>query len=284
MKLLAKPLLDQTHVYDACVRGVGNPELTARLNAAKVDMAGIAQEYEKRAGSHQLHFFQASARGNEHQLVLANLTKGELTELYSSHMVGASKPGRMYYDQLMMHAPLGKCPFCGFGQASTLDHFLSKALYPAFSILVGNLIPACADCNKGKGASVVTVENQLLHPYFESHSIESDTWLFVEVVQSTPPSARYFIQPPAGWALDLVSRLRNHFKELKLAARFAVEAASELASISDLLSLLETDQMRQKHLATMAEVERKNRKNSWKAALYDALSNNAWFHATGYQR
>jgi 5-methylcytosine-specific restriction endonuclease McrA len=131
------------------------------------------------------------------QQVLGGMTKSEFTDLYRVQMVGEGKPGRKYYDQLMMLAPLQKCPYCGFGQASTLDHFLSKARYPAFSVLSTNLVPACTDCNKGKGASAVTQEIQTLHPYFEQDVIETEPWLYAEVIECAPPAARYFVQPPS---------------------------------------------------------------------------------------
>ena len=40
-----------------------------------------------------------------------------------------------------------KCPFCGIGTVSTLDHYLPKSKYPALAITPKNMIPACRDCN-----------------------------------------------------------------------------------------------------------------------------------------
>lgn len=281
---LKKPDLDTTTVYEACLSGVTDSALAERFKTGAVEVEAIAVQYEKKAAAQHLYTLQASAWGKGGQQVLAGLTKDEFTVLYSEHMVGRKKPGRTYYDQLMMLAPLGKCPFCGFGHASTLDHFLSKSRYPAFSVLPINLIPSCTDCNKGKTASVITQKNQIPHPYFESDAIETDTWLFADVIESAPPTVRYFIKPPIGWPADLIQRVTIYFQDFGLASRFAVEAASELTSICDILTVLETAEVRGTHLKLISNVERGNRKNSWKAALCEALANSAWFLAHGYRR
>lgn len=283
MKRLKKPNFDPSVVFAACVSGVADVSLTARLTSAAKDMVAIAEQYEIKAETHQLYSFRASEWGKGEQVVLGGLTKTELTDLYSSHMVGEDKPGRKYYDQLMMLAPLGKCPYCGFGHASTLDHFLSKARYPAFSVLASNLVPACTDCNKGKGSPVVSSSSQVLHPYFESEIVEKEAWLFAEAVESSPVTVKYSVMPPDTWPLDLQIRIRNFFSDFDLANRFAIEAASELVSICDLLALLGTSQLRKMHLSVTARVERQNRKNSWKAALYEGLLGSEWFCEHGYK-
>ncbi|MFS0757526.1 hypothetical protein ABC383_22890 [Noviherbaspirillum sp. 1P10PC] len=278
-----KPLnVDSAEVYDACISEIDDSELAERFIRGRAEIITAFQKYEFFGGTHQLFMLAASPWGNDTQEVLAGLTKKEFVELYSRQMVGREKPGRRYYDSLMMLAPLGKCPFCGFGQVSTLDHFLSKARYPAFSVLSTNLVPACADCNKGKGSSLVTQYTQSLHPYFEEKIVETDTWLFAEVFSSTPVTVRYFVQPPDSWPADLVKRVANYFHYFDLARRFAIEAATELSGLGDLLEELRSPDLRHAHLSTVARIERTNRKNSWKAALYEALAENGWYVNGGY--
>lgn len=277
MKRLSRPLLIHGDVFDACIRGVDDPVLAGRFNQARTAVLAIFAAYEINASQHQLFSLAASDRGNGNQQVLAGMNKNEFVDLYSTYMV--KKPaGRHYYDQLMTLAPLGKCPYCGFGQVSTLDHFLSKSRYPAFSVLHSNLVPSCADCNKGKGAPVVTGDNQILNPYFEDSVIESDPWLFAEAIPSTPIAIRYFIRPPAGWQPDLVQRLSNYFHDLGLARRFSIEAATEVTQVREYLDAAgAAPAVQRAHLETVARVERRNRTNSWKAALYEALAQAPWF-------
>lgn len=283
MRRLEKMPVDPAVVYDACTSGINDPTLVGRFAAARTQVVASFREYERRASTHQLFQFKASDRGNDLQHVLAGITKKEFIDLYSAQMIGKRKAGRKYYDHLMMLAPLGKCPFCGFGHVSTLDHFLSKARYPGFSILCANLVPACADCNREKVTAVVTQENQMLHPYFEGALVEAEAWLFAAVIESLPVSVRYFVQLPDFWPRDLAMRVTNYFTDLDLARRFAVEAAAELAGLEGILDSLETQHLRHAHLSQVARVERKNRMNSWKAALYDALAESRWYQCGGYR-
>ena len=194
------------------------------------------------------------------------------------------QPARSYYDQIKSLAPLGKCPFCGFGQVSTLDHFLAKSRYPSFSVLPINLIPACTDCNKGKGAGVLDAQDQIPHPYFEGSRIETDPWLYANVHETSPATAAFSANPPDHWPADLAQRVVNYVREFNLTTRFAIEAASELASLSDTLSIFETSQRIGEFLSLIAQSERLHRKNTWKAALYEALSDSAWYCELGYRR
>lgn len=283
MRRLNKLTVNHADVYDACVSGL-DPVAAGRFTIARAAVVARFQDYELRAATHQLFSFAASTKGNGAQQVLNGVTKKEFVDLYSEQMVDPRKPGRTYYDRLIMLAPLGKCPYCGFGQVSTLDHFLPKARYPAFSVLCANLVPACTDCNTpSKSASAVTQDTQMLHPYFEEAIVETEPWLFAEVIPSVPATVRYFVQPPNAWPADLVQRTANHFRGLDLARRFAVEAAAELAGLAELLDDLGTDDSRRAHLSAMARVERRSRKNSWKAALYEALAESDWFLGGGYR-
>jgi hypothetical protein len=282
MKRLRRPNISATTLFRACTEGVSDDELATRLKAAESLMAASAANYDSKALAHQFDLLPASKKGHQDQLVIAGLTKSELTSLYSTHMVALSKPARTFYDQLLMLAPHGKCPFCGFGHARTLDHFLSKARYPAYSVLPNNLVPACADCNTIKSSPVATQNSIPIHPYFEGSSVETDAWLFAEVSESNPVLAKFFIRPPLQWPDELKSRLDCYFKSLKLASRFSVEAASEIVSISSYLTELSPKVERIRHLELSAKLERTLKINSWRTALYEALASNIWFHEKGY--
>lgn len=284
MRRLPKPDFDPGVVYASCVSGVTETSLAARFNAATADVLALTNLYDERAAVNELHLFPSSPRGNGAALTLGELTKDELTALYTDHMSRRDQPARVYYDRIKSQAPLGKCPFCGFGQVSTLDHFLAKALYPSFSVLPINLIPACADCNKGKGAGVLNAQNQIPHPYFEGSRIETDTWLYASVHETSPATAAFSAIPPGNWTADLARRVVNYVREFNLTTRFAIEAASELASLSDILSVFETSQRIGEHLSLIAQAERSHRTNTWKAALYEALSSSAWYREGGYRR
>lgn len=284
MKLLPAPDLDPIEIYKACVNEISTAELVSRFTDSADEVLSLAQRYKARALARELHLFPASNWGQNEQVVLGELTKGEFMELYSSYFVNRNRPARLYYDRLMNSAPLGKCPFCEFGQVSTLDHFMGKAHYPCFSILPFNLVPACADCNKGKGPGIVSAGNQISHPYFETQEIETETWLYASLVETSPATATFSAIPPAHWPADLSTRVGNYFKDFSLASRFSIEAASELSSVSDFLGLLGRSEHIGVYLGRIAQVERMQRRNSWKAALYETLAGSAWYRDGGYKR
>lgn len=282
MRRLPKPDLDVGAVYASCVQGVVDAAAVTRFQAAAEDMAHLAELYDSRAAANELHLFAASEWGQPGQLAVGALTKGDLTGLYTDYMVKYNVPARSLYDRLLI-APLGKCPYCGFGHVSTLDHFLSKARYPGFSVLPINLVPCCGDCNHGKGAGVLTADNQIPHPYYEAPEIETEAWLFASIEETAPARAKYSVVIPAGWPAALASRVQNYFRDLKLASRFAVEAASEIISLSDLLAPLVNAALIRQRLQQDADIERARRANTWKAALYEALAGSAWYCAGGWR-
>jgi 5-methylcytosine-specific restriction endonuclease McrA len=283
MKRLTKPDLDSGEVYASCVGAVTDGAAVARFQAAAQAMLQLAQQYDIRAAANQLHLFQATDWGQDAQVVVGAVTKGELIDLYTDKMSRRNRPARTYYDQLMLLAPLGKCPYCGFGHVATLDHFVSKARYPAFSVLPLNLIPSCSDCNKGKGVGVLDANNHVPHPYYEGPTVEANTWLYASVVQTSPANVTYFTETPNWWPDSLATRVKNHFRDFRLAARFAVEAASEMISLSDYLAQLGSANLIETHLRQVASVERTIRRNSWKAALYEALADSAWYREGGWR-
>ena len=77
-----------------------------------------------------------------HKTVNTIITKDEMVKLYDRKFVICSDVRAKYYDKILANAKSGKCPICDIGQASTLDHYLAKTLYPTYSVTPDNLIPA----------------------------------------------------------------------------------------------------------------------------------------------
>lgn len=197
-------------------------------------------------------------------------------------MVGKKGPSRKVYDQLMALPHHSNCPYCGLGQVFTLDHFLAKSRYPQFSVLCENLIACCETCNKTMSGGLTTADNIALHPYYEDAAIESTTWLSATLNETAPASVSYQVTPVAAWTPELARRVTNHFDQLKLAARYAVAAANELASIASVLGLVGTSADIQLHLASWSQGLTQHSRNSWKAALYRALAASNWYVSGGY--
>lgn len=281
MKRLMKPVIDAATVYDTCIRDLTDPALTDKFIAARDEVLAVFADYDQSASSNTLFSFPRCRRGHDDQVVVGGLTKGELVSLYTSQFSKQTSSARKFYDQIMLLAPSGKCPFCNCAPAETLDHFMSKSIYPVFSVLFLNLTPACISCNKGKGFSAINADEQVLHPYYEPDLIDTSTWLYAELIETVPASIKFSVNPPTDWPPDLAIRLSNYFRDYRIAWRFGIEAASELTSQAAYLVEIDSPQERRIHLQRMARVERRDRKNSWKAALFEALAQSEWFHNEG---
>lgn len=286
MRVIPKPQFSFSDVLNTCVGSISDQTLTQKLNAINTQIDNAIQDFDAKASTadlYQIHTFN----GIDTDLVTGQVTKAELKGLYTFQMVPAAKPARQYYDHIMMRAPLRICPFCGFGQVTTLDHYLPKAKFPLLSIHPNNLVPSCADCNKGKSAAIaITKGQQSIHPYFDQAHFINEQWLFARVIETSPATIRYYAQPPTGWSADDQARITNHFDDFKLAQRFCIQAGDEL---SNLRGELEIDFQISEQTGVELALRKKfagayqQHVNSWRTALYQALVQNNWYCSGGFR-
>jgi hypothetical protein len=283
MRAMNRPTQDVEQVFATCIGSISNYDLQIRLGAISATLRDEGGDYDAKALTGELYRIQADRNPNE-SIVRGAVTKAELKSVYSDHMVAKSKQARNIYQALLDQAPLGLCPNCGFGHAETLDHYLSKAGYPQFSVLPANLVPACARCNHGKLDSVATTAGQQpLHPYFDHGHFISQQWLFAEIQETSPPTVRYMVIPPGCWNDISKERVFSHFNRFQLSKRFRVQATSEFAILRQTLSMFCTDdEARRRRLLEYAMVFRSLHVNCWRTAMYDALAQSAWYCREGF--
>lgn len=285
MRVVVSPIDDPLAVYQTCINSISDQNLRSRLQLVATAISSAANDYELKAHAKQLYLIVPNSCEND-DLALGSVTKRELKSVYSSHMVGKKKPARALYDLLLSRAPLGKCPFCGFGHATTLDHYLPKTLYPQLSVLPLNLLPSCKDCNTGKSTAIATTgESQTLHPYFDHHNFINEQWLYAEVMQTVPVTINFFVRAPVHWSNLSKARVQAHFDDFKLASRYSVEASNELACLRDSLQsyqvLLGLNGVKQ-NLLIEAQSYANQHSNSWQTAMFQALSNSDWYCEGGF--
>ncbi len=285
MRNLNLPTLRVETIFEDCISNIGSAAKVAEFRQAKYLIENAESDYLTKARNHVLFQFPDSPGDNE-DILFGRLTQGDVKGLYAGQMVPAKKVARHHYDKLVISSPQRRCPFCGFGRATTLDHFLNKSDYPWLAIVPANLVPACKDCNQGKSTNrALSAQDQILHPYFEGSELADDQWLFASVIQSTPLSIDYRAEPPLNWGDALRLRAGQHFKDFDLKVRFSFEAATELGSLRFTLKSLGANAGRlgvKQHLTAVAAGEYENYKNSWKTALYQALSESDWYIDGGY--
>ena len=283
MITIDKPNFPPKSVYEMCVDSVNDENLRTNFNKHTNFIATMAKEYDLRAKNGKLFTF-CPDETDDLFIEFSPIEKKSWKSLYSQQMVPKSKPARKVYDMLLGLAPIGICPSCGFGHASTLDHYLAKSRFPFFSVLPFNLLPACKDCNTGKSNKVAKMAGQQpLHPYYDYGEFITEQWLFATVIEGNPAVIKYFALPSDHWEDVLKERAISHFEGFNLANRFSVQAANELSSLNPKLSLYIKDKTEiKKHLNENADIEYRKHKNSWKTAMYQALLKSDWYCSGGF--
>ena len=279
MRAMQRPAYAVDAGFEACTNDINEAHLKERLITIAPAMRDAALHYDQLARTGALHQMPRSDR-RDNELEVGLVTKGELKNLYDVPMVKRrTSSARAIYDDLRAAAPNGRCPTCGLGQVSTLDHFLPKSSFPSLSVSVDNLVPACRDCNTQKGSRAAP-DAQSFHPYYDVSPLMRDRWLFAEILPTNPVSAQYFVRPPQNWTPLLATRAANHFREYDLARRFATEAASEISALIPTLTQaprMSPPEVRSS-LARRLHGYRQQQCNSWQIGLFEALHDCVWFY------
>nr|WP_314747181.1 hypothetical protein [uncultured Campylobacter sp.] len=203
--------------------------------------------------------------------------KNDLFDLYDKRLVRGKEP-RKYYNQIKASPKLGKCPYCGFGQVATLDHYLPKSEFQIFSILPNNLIGCCRDCNTTKRNTVLNT----IHPYYDDFT--KTQWLFAKVNWSELTMDFFVDTKNINNDLDR-KKIEGHFSVYELAKRYAVEAASELNDLGIEFgnkNLTKTDI--KEELNEKFKSKAMNHINHWKTAMYQALCQDQCYYNGGYSK
>jgi RNA recognition motif-containing protein len=279
-----KPNISPKDVYGKCINSVSDQILRTKFAEHSDFISNISKTYDSRAKKGKLFNFYPD-NTNDLFKEFSPITKRDWNLLYSQQMVIKTKPAREIYDKLISLAPIGICPLCGFGHASTLDHYLAKSKFPLFSVLPFNLVPACKDCNTGKGNKVaITAGQQTIHPYYDRDELVTEQWLFARVIEDSPVSIHYFVDTPRHWRKVLRERAVSHFMSFDLAKRYSIQAANELSSLNPRFStyMMNSYNSIKDMLNEIANIEYNNHKNSWKTAMYQALANSSWYCSEGF--
>ncbi len=115
-----------------------------------------------------------------------------------------------------------RCPLCGVGESSTLDHFLPKERTPQFSVYSKNLIPSCGKCNTLKNDLFVdsnTGARHFLHAYYDRIPTASFLHLDAKFDHSTILLS-YSVHHVLGLDKATFDRLSSHFRLLRLSDRY----------------------------------------------------------------
>lgn len=278
MRSLPKPTDDARSIFELCADNVQNSDFSARLYSVSDAIETAEAGYEVQGGNASL-FTIAEAES-----VAGIVTKEEMGNLYTGTFSRKSSGVRPIYDKIKSAPRNGICPLCSQRVVTQLDHYLPKSRHPAFAVTPINLVPSCSDCNKEKLAlQPSTASEQTLHPYFDE--VDDEVWLSALVVESSPPAIVFSVTPPKTWPAVQCDRVRYHFETLCLGSLYSSNAGAELINIRFSLKRVAERGGAEgltAHLAEQAADRQAAEKNSWQAAMYDALSKTNWFCEVGY--
>lgn len=286
MKKLVAPTCSFSELFDECVQGISNAGIRNRLTAQKDLVVDSRADYAACCLNQTWCQLPRAAHGNPEQVIVGDLKKGELVDLYKTGMVKSKGGARTKYDQIKLLAE-EECPYCGgCGEfvddegVGTIDHFIPKALFPVFSILPENLVPACEPCNKGMGISFPTDPNlQPLHPYYDALHFFEEKWTTATVAEQDPVIVTFDLDVPAGWSHKDSQRVLQHFKDCRLRGRYRAKVASDVSSLIDQRKTVHRE-LSPNDFREILKVVADNKAlpiNGWKRTLHHGLAESDWF-------
>lgn len=259
-------------VINDCISNVRKEPTLTHIKASKKNIVSKSKEYDKLAENGQLDNLSS------HLIVSGGATKGDMVWLYDNKFVADG--GRKYYNKIKSIPKFGRCPFCGVGIVSTLDHYLPKTKYPTYAVTPYNLVASCADCNKKKSITVSTKrEEEFIHPYYDDY--DDEIWLKAKMIFNEEVIFSFYVEKPVEWSWGKFERAKNHFKRLGLNSLYVshcAETFAEYESSAKRMFAIGGAELVKVDLEDRVKEKRSVTKNNWKAALYEGLLNSTDFY------
>lgn len=231
-----------------------------------------SDKYDDLATNHNLHTFIP------YDKVEVSLTSTDLQKLYTNSFSKGSLKEK-YYSKILALSKDGKCPICGIGQVSNLDHYLAKTIYPIFSVTPINLIPICRDCNfKKRDKPIINYVDSPLHPYYDD--IDNFIWLSANILKKEEGNivVEYFVDKSI-MEIDnsLYCKLNSHCNLYRLFELYAIQATTEVAENLDAWKRIafKVGIEKLKDILKDMLISRENfQKNTWITALFRSIIDN----------
>jgi hypothetical protein len=115
-----------------------------------------------------------------------------------------------------------RCPVCGIGPVTDLDHHLPRSRYRPFAVYVRNLVPYCGTCNNAKRAVGKNPAEAFAHPYFANFPGER---FFAAhcVLSRSALTTTFTINQIPGMSSELHAQLCFQYERLRLNVRYDAE-------------------------------------------------------------
>lgn len=279
MRHIPLPKDEHSEAFDACLSNMTDQNSIENLKNSKKYILEAGDIFIEKINAGTLSTILPSPIINGIRL------KESMVKLYKDKLSKKGQPGREFYDKWRSISPNNRCPLCSVQRVYTLDHYLSKADFPIYSIFPLNLIPACRDCNTEKLSHIATkYAEETLHPYFDN--IDNDRWLYSKVNETIPATFSFYVVASPNWNSEMIHRVNKHMEVFNLHELFTDHAAEELSNIilrlNNLFYIGGAEAVRIHLGECLAGCENANL-NSWRSATYRAMYQSTWFHSNGHQ-
>ena len=190
-------------------------------------------------------------------------------------------------DEILGSALHDACPYCNATSVDSLDHALPRAVYPEFSILAQNLVPACATCNRKKGDECFQETGRnLMHPYFVHIPVEPILFAAV-AVGAREVTWEFYLQQNGCIDDDQFESIENLFNLLDLADRYFRISVGDImdrtAHLDELHQAGGLTEIRRYFQGEANSARRRRGENYWKTAILRALADSDDFCDGGHR-
>lgn len=275
MRSIPLLVVDATDIYDEIALAKHEPR-RGRMQRARAKVVAAYQSYDD----------VAPEVGD---LANAPLTRQAKEAMRHAYEVD-TQPMTALRADLLKRISVARCPFCGIGESSTLDHYLPKEQYPEYSIFPSNLVPSCATCNTRKRDRILDEETRVrmfLHPGYDL--IPSLEFLAVQTrMEADALILSYRLIRPVGMALRTFRHLQSHFRELNLADRYRRMGLEHLGGQYPAFRRAyglgeDAERVSEKLNQEAQDYEEASGPNYWLAKLYRALASDIDFCDGGFE-
>lgn len=193
-------------------------EVTSHCRNIKVQHKGVFEKlYERYDECNGSLTLQEHADFIKKYPIQAHAMKGQYAKLCEGE--------GLHYIREELVGPVCKCPFCGFGEPITLDHYLPESVYEELATCRLNLVPLCWTCNNKKRAKDY---NGFVHAYYQEYPTDIVFFKCKVTVSAAKALLLEFYIDERVIEESLSDKLKNQINVIELNSRLHKECISYL--------------------------------------------------------
>lgn len=234
----------------------------------------------------ELYRIYDELNGNPDDSLLGDDLRAELLNAIHDSYELTQKTRRLKKIREDLKLSVEKCPYCGVGELTDLDHHIPKSKYKAHAIYARNLVPTCHPCNKKKSTTANQDPNfQFLHTYFGNLPAEPFFVASIHMAQHAF-TATFKAIKTASMDEEEFQRLEFQIAKLELNDRYTAAVVTYLSihkTSIEMMGDISPDVLEQWLTKAHSDSCYSFGVNHWQTALLKALADSQDFCAGGYR-